>query len=111
MVLSVKERMALMTILPKESNFVTLGIVTDLRTHLALTEEEHKALNITETPTSDGRAFVEWDQEAAAKADKEIPIGEAAMSLIEEELKKLNETKKLDEATYILYDKFVDSKR
>lgn len=111
MELSVKDRMALMTILPKEANFVTYGIANDLRTHLSLTEKEHKDLKIRETPSGDGKMFVEWDQDAAAKADKDIPIGEKAMDLIVEELKKLNETNKLDQATFDLYDKFVESKR
>ncbi len=103
--------MALITVLPKESNFATLGIVETLRTHLSLTEKEHKELKIRETPSGDGRMFVEWDQDAAAKADKEIPIGEAAMNLIVEELKKMNEEKKLNASIFTLYDKFVESKR
>ncbi len=111
MILSVKERMALMTVLPQESNFATLGIVEALRTHLSLTEKEHKELKIRETPSGDGRMFVEWDQDAASKADKEIPIGEVAMNLIVEELKKMNEDNKLNASIYTLYDKFVESRR
>jgi hypothetical protein len=103
--------MALMGILPKEGSFTTLKIVQDLRMHLALSEDEHKALSIEEVPQADGRTFIRWDMDAAAKADKEVPLGEKATDLIVEELKKLNEKDKLDESTFEIYDKFVESKR
>lgn len=111
MILSVKERMALNGLLPKEGTFANMKIIHELRMHLSFSEKEHKKLNVVETPQPDGRLFLTWDQRAAAKADKEIPIGEIADKLIVEELKKLNDNGKLDEGTWMLYDRFVESRR
>jgi hypothetical protein len=111
MKLSVKDRMALNGLLPREGTFANMKILHELRMHLSLSEEEHKELSVSETPQSDGRLYLTWDADAAAKADKEIPIGEKANDLLVEELKKLNEEGKLTEDTYPLYDRFVESKR
>jgi hypothetical protein len=103
--------MALLGVLPTEGNFLDMKVLHDLRMHLALTEEENKLLNIRQSTMPDGRTFIEWDVEAATKADKEIPIGEIGQSIIVKTLKELNEKEHLNAETFLLYDKFVESKR
>lgn len=100
MKLSVKERLLLLNILPKESNFLTLRIVRDLQNALSFSEEEVKQF---EFKTEGNKAI--WNQEK--EIDKEIQIGEKATDLIIDSLKELDKLKKINMDIYNLYEKFV----
>lgn len=103
MKLNVLERINLLGILPKEGNFVTLKIIKDLKSNLSFTEEEIKEFNIVTNENN-----VTWN--IKGQEEKEISIGEKATDVIVEALKKLDETKKLTEQYYSLYEKFCEMK-
>jgi len=97
--MSVLERLVALSILPKEGDYATLKILTNLRLSLSFTEEETKAWEIT--TGAEGRTS--WREDAEA----EIPIGEKATDIIVDALKKLNRDKKLMAEGMSLYEKFI----
>lgn len=101
MILTVKERIQLLNILPAEGDILSLRLVRKLREALSFSEAEHAALKIEATPTQ-----VKWDQEAATGADKEVEIGPKAHEIVAVELRKLSDQRKLNEQYLDLYDRF-----
>jgi len=97
--MSVLERLVALGILPKEGDYATLKILTNLRLSLSFTEEEIKAWKITTSP--EGRTS--WKDAVEA----EIPIGEKATDIIVDALKKLDREKKLPAEAMSLYEKFI----
>jgi len=102
MLLTVSERLVLISILPKENNYTTLKIVRDLVNDLSFTEEEHANLNFYNA--EDG--MLHWTPEY--DIPKDITIGEKASDIIAECLRNLNNAKKLREDHISLYEKFYD---
>lgn len=100
MKLSVLERIVLMGILPQESNYVTHKIVTNLKMELSFSEKEIKDYKIVE---KDGKMF--WDDKL--EKPKDVEFGEKAKEIITEELKKLDEQKKINDLNASLYERFV----
>ncbi len=103
MLLHMSERLMLLSILPKEGNFLTLKIVRKLREDLSLSEAEHKEYDFK--ALDDGR--VAWSKEADAQP-KEITIGEKATDIIVEALTALDKSNKLTDAHFTLYEKFLN---
>ena len=100
MILSVEERVVILSLLPSEGSFATLKILGQLRMGLSFTEEELKKWAIVETPT-EGR--ITWEEDGAA----EIPIGEKATDLIVDALKKHDREDKLPLQAMDIYEKFI----
>ena len=98
--MSVLERLVALSILPKEGDYATLKILTNLRLSLSFTEDETKAWGITTDPEN-GRTS--WQENVEA----EIPIGEKATDIIVEALRKLNREKKLGFEAMSVYEKFI----
>lgn len=101
MFLSVMERLMILQILPKESDFITLKILRSLKDVVGFGEEEHREYKFT---AGDG-GVVRWDADAVQ--EKELLIGEKAHDIVAEALKRLNDQKKLTEAHMSLYEKFM----
>jgi len=102
--LTVLERLVLLSVLPKEGDFVTLKLVRKLRENLSFDEAEIKELNFAQ----DGDQ-VRWNEKASIT--KRINIGEKMSDLIQGALKKLDDEKKLREEHFSLYEKFVENKQ
>jgi hypothetical protein len=100
MKLSVKERMQVLSILPKEGDFVTLRIVRDMQKDLSFSEKEIKELDLKAV---DGKYGWKPDKDT----NKDIPIGDKANDIITGELKKLDKEKKLKLEMFNLYEKFI----
>ena len=100
MKLNVMERVTLLGILPKESNFATLRIVSELQKVLGLSEEDHKNFGITQEGNN-----INWNDKG--KEEIEIKIGEKATDIIREELERLNKEKKITLQLYSVFKKFV----
>lgn len=100
MILNTRERLVLLSVLPKEGDFTTLKIVRKLREDLSFSEDEHKRLKfqLTEAGTA-------WDAEG--DSPREFPLGEKATDMIVAALVKLNTEKKLTEDHYSVYEKFI----
>ena len=91
----------MLSALPLEGNFITLKVVRKLREGLSFSEEEIKQYNFIQD-----KGRITWDDKA--EQSKEIEIGEKAMDIIKEALKKLNEDKKLKDEHFTIYEKFVE---
>lgn len=100
MELSILERIALLSILPQEGNFVVLKIVNDLRNNLSFSEEEIKKFSIKQE-----NDLVTWD--TSILNEKDIQIGEKATDIVVDALKKLNDSGKLTMNHFTLYAKFI----
>lgn len=100
MKLNVPERLILLQVVPKEGSFLTLKIVRDLTSTLAMNDEEFKEFGITQ----DGDQ-IKWNLKGLQ--EKEVEIGEKATDIIVEALKKLDESKKLEQRHLSLYEKFI----
>lgn len=98
--LSILERIVLLKALPKEADYATLKILTNLRLALSFTEEETKEWGI-ESDVAAGRTT--WEKDGIA----DIPIGEKATDIIVAALKKLDHDKKLTVEDMSTYEKFI----
>ena len=101
MELTVLERLVLLNLLPKEGNFTTLKLVRKARESLSFDDLENKKLAFVQ----DGDQ-VRWNEDE--RIVKEVEFGDTVHNLIIEELKKLNESGKLKDEHFTLYEKFVD---
>jgi hypothetical protein len=102
MLLTVSERLVLISILPKEGNYTTLKIVGDLAKDLSFSEEEHANLKFHNAEDGMLHWTLEYD------VPKNVPVGEKAKDIIAECLRNLNNAKKLREDHISLYEKFYD---
>lgn len=101
--LNVAERINILSILPREGNFIDLGIIRELAQILNLSEDEIKEFEIT----VDGNNY-RWNK----KGDEEIvfEIGPRGFSLICELLEKLDKNNKLEMNHFTLFNKFIKQK-
>ena len=100
MILTVHDRILLLGILPKETNYVTLKILDDLRMNLSYTEAETKEWGI-DVDREGGQ--VSWDENGEA----DIPIGETATGIIVDQLRNLDKQNKLTHSLVPVYEKFI----
>lgn len=103
MKLSVKERLTLLALLPKEGDFRTLKYLRKYKEALALSDKEQKDLEIKQAENG----MVTWNGEKAAKMDKEIVAKKPIVQVIKDTLEKLDKEKKLTEDTMDLFAKFI----
>ncbi len=106
MKLTILERIRVAGLLPKESDFTTLGIIRGLKEKLTFTEEELKKFGITSSPYTG----TTWSQEYN-KTVVEIKIGEILTKMIVDKLKELESSRKLKDEDYTVYEKFVVNKK
>ena len=105
--LSVLDRLMVMNVLPAENDFTTIKLLRNLKDAIGFNEEESKALNFRHQNMGDGKTSTLWNQ--GVVADKEYDLGERTVSIITEQLKKLNEQKKLTESHIGIYEKVVEN--
>ena len=107
MKLHVMDRLALLSLLPREGDFTTLKMVRQLRERLAdYTERERKALAFS-VQEQDGKPFTQWN--SAADKGWEFAFVPTELGLIVDALKKANTQKKLAEVHLNVYEMFVES--
>lgn len=99
MLLTVKERILIVSILPKESDFVTQKIVRDLKDLVGLSETDWKNYEIIQTPEGQ----VRWNPSKDTGA--EFTLGDKAQDIIKGALKELDKQKKVTEDFISLFDK------
>lgn len=128
MQLNILERLALLEVIPKEGDFVTLKLVRKLRESLSFSEAEIAEINFNqnwrcpmcqkEIASPDAlkcecgsymmaTGSVTWDRERGEKVMKEVHMGEKMMSMCVDTLKKLDSEKKLTESYFSLYEKVI----
>jgi hypothetical protein len=101
MMLSVLDRFALLSVLPKESDFLTMRLVSGLHGKVGFSPEEHGALKFS--VNQDGT--VTWDQGAASEC--EVALTDAECDLIAMSLRSKNDSRQLSLDHLSIYDKFV----
>lgn len=99
-VLTTKDRIILLNVLPAKGSFLTLKITRELRETLSFTEEELGRLKFVE----DGNAL-KW--ETANDVPREFDFQPAATDIIKTALKGLDEKESLDADTFPLYELFI----
>jgi len=104
MKLNFQERLMLLQILPVEADFLTLKITRELQSALAATETEFKDFELTQ----DGEK-ISWNKKG--NEEIEIKIGDKAKELIVEQLKKIDDEKKITFNLYTLFEKFVEKSK
>ncbi len=103
--LNLYERLITMGLLPQTGSFATLKIVTELNLMLAPTDEEYKTAGLE--PQADGSIKAkDW----LVVPEKEFVLGETALGIITDALKKLDEEKKLSMEHIKVYEKFMVTK-
>jgi len=98
--LNIVERLGILSILPKEGNYVTLRIIRELQNNLSFTEKEIKDWEIK----AEGQK-ISWNPDKVSSI--EIEIGDKASEIIREALKTLDKQNKLTQELFSLYEKFV----
>ena len=99
MKLNVGERLMVISVIPKEGDFVTIRMVRGLIAKLGLSAEEITEFNIQ---SADGN--VSWNEKGSVPLDFEFHYAET--DLIKKSLRKLEEEKKLNQDTLSVYEKF-----
>ena len=101
--LTIRERIIVLSILPKEGNYAMLKILTNLRMSLAFTEEEVKGWHIVSDVAT---MATTWDEDVEAV---EIPIGEKATDIIVDAFKKLDQENRLVAEMIDTYERFIST--
>lgn len=101
--LTVKQRLDLQSILPKEGDFTTVKMLRVLREELSFSEEEHELLKFKFFQNGS----VEWNKDAAKDCIKEINIPQVIVDEVKKILEKLNIQKKITESHLDFYELFM----
>ena len=110
MELTVKERIVLLNIVPKEGDFKTLKQIRKFREELGFSDDENLILNFQ--PGAEGTiTWTEPDAENGNQYKKEFKIGDTIMELVVDALVQADKGKKLNNDTFELYEKFVVNAR
>jgi len=107
MKLEVHERIALLSILPKEGDYAALKTIRRAREMISFTPEEIKFYELTNSIGEDGKPNTSWSAAKAQEQIKDVPVDEFTTNLIRTELSRMNDKKKLNEQFLSLYEKFV----
>jgi len=105
MELSTKERIVLNMIMePQAGRYDTLKIVRKLREELSFSEEEIKEFEL-KTVVTDEQQQTTWPPKHAT-TQRDVPLGDAAIQMIKDELDKLNGANELTPQHVTLFEKF-----
>ena len=103
MELNVGERLSVLSLLPKEGNFITLKIVRKLQEELSFSEEELELYKIVQ---KDSKAT--WSVEEDEKKMKDVKFGGEGIAIVVKALKDLDKNEKLLPQQISLYEKFIE---
>jgi hypothetical protein len=107
MKLEVHERLAILSLLPKESDYAGLKSLRVARENLSFTSEEEKFIELRSATNSKGESQLLWDTQKALDAVRDIPLDEYVTSTIRKALATMEKQKKLTEEYLSIYEKFV----
>ena len=101
--LGLRERYVVaLVLLPIEGSFATIKAIRELKEQLFPSDEEREIAGLKDLPTG-GVSAENW----LLVVEKEITFGKITKALVENALKKLDETEKLTEEHFTLYVKFI----
>lgn len=97
--LNVGERLLILSILPKEGNFITLRVIQTLKMRIGLSAEEYQKYEIVSE--NGGTRF-----NIKGLDPTDFEFAEVEADIIKSELKKKDTDKKLTEEMITIYEKF-----
>ena len=100
--LTLRERYVVMGLFPREAGFTTIKAITEIKKELFPSDKEIEIAGLEDLPGGGVRAE-NW----LLVVEKEITFGKITKALVENALKKLDETEKLTEEHFTLYEKFI----
>ncbi len=100
MKLNIQERLVALGLLPKESDFITLRLIRELKGKLSLSAEE-----LTEYEVKNNGNSYSWNAKGTIGIELELKLKE--LELIRLGLEKLDTDKKLTELHYSLFNKII----
>lgn len=101
MKLNLIERFTLVDLIPKKSDYIMLKQYRNLREKLGLNPEEVKQFSVKLQGEN-----MTWDN--SIDTSKEIKITEIEHDILSKEIRKLDESKILEEKHFTLYNKFIN---
>ena len=104
MKLQILDRITLQGLIPKEGNYITYGLIKQMRVELSFTEKEIEDCDITQIGDR-----ITWDDKK--DKPKEIEIPETITSMVVLALEKIEKEGKLNDNNISLYEKFIMSKK
>ena len=109
MKLSVLDRIMLLNVLPREGSFANLKILRIARENISFSEEENGLLKFRQEgdKTLWNDTMISEGKLVPTVPECEFILGKVVTNLIVEELKRLNDTQKLTESHFSLYEKFM----
>ena len=103
--LTVSERIALgSSVLPSESNFITLKLVRDLKKHIGFTEQELATFNLKDEMLPSGQTRFTWDRTKETEAVFEF--SDKAVEVIKRGLTAIADKEQANDQHLTLWEKF-----
>jgi hypothetical protein len=96
------DRLNLSSILPKEGNMITLGLVEDISNKIKMSQKEIEAVELVAIDSANGQGF-RWNDEL--DKEKTFDLTEAEANLLKSEVKKLDESGRIPVQLYQLCKK------
>jgi len=109
MKVTVKERIVLLSVVPKEGDFKTLKQIRKLREDLSFSDKENKMLKFVYSDNGNIN-WIEPNKDRGKFYTKEVEISDTLMAIIVDALKMSDKQKKLNHDTFELYERFVGDK-
>ena len=107
MKLFIKDRGALLGILPREGNIVTVRVLSEMRKELGISEDEAKDIGL-KTQKDGDQVVTTWD--VKKDTGKDVTFGDVALGIIREQLSALNKADKLNEDHLRLWSLFMEDR-
>jgi len=102
MKMGVKDRLMMAQILPREGNLIAQRIMRDIGQKTELSQEEMDGVRMKPLPSGG----VTWDDKLEKfLGHKTIKFTDAEMGFLKDQVKKLDETKKVTRDTFLLCDR------
>jgi len=101
MKLTVKERIQILSILPRQSNYINLRQIRDLEFALSFTDDEQSVLKFENLENG----VVRWDD--SGEQEKEFNLSEPQSKVISNALRAISSGAKLEMDMLDLYERFI----
>lgn len=106
-ILTVRQRVDLNGVLPREANFTAIKMIREVREALSFSDSDHKKIDLK----YHANGSIRWSQlKAKLLKKKKVEIAPTICELIKESLKELDKQNKLTEDHIELFDMFVTPK-
>jgi hypothetical protein len=106
MKLEVHERLAILELLPLESDYSGWLEIRVAKETLELTPEEKLYINFREEINQGVRQIL-WDTQKSLDVGRDIPVSNYITGIIREKLAELSKKKKMQEKYFSVFEKFV----